>query len=357
MQNFYKDKKVLITGHSGFKGAWLSKILFNWGAEVIGISLPPHTSPNLFSALNIHSKIARSYFEDIRDFKKIKEIIEKEKPEIIFHLAAQAIVRDSYDDPLNTYYSNTLGTANIMQAVKETDFVKSLIIITTDKVYENKEWIYPYKEIDALGGHDPYSASKAAADIITNSYIKSFFNPDSYGEKHNTLVSIVRAGNIIGGGDWSKDRLIPDMIRGVFEHKEPFIIRNPNSIRPWQHVFEPLRGYLKLGQELYNGSKHLSGAWNFGPNEESFVRVEELIQKAVAMLGQGEYKVIEDKSKHEANLLKLDINKAKNILNWHPKLNFENSLKITIDWYDQFYKNSAFIDNFTNRQINLYFDN
>lgn len=357
MKNFYKDKKVLITGHTGFKGAWLSKILFNWGAQVVGVSLPPHTSPSLFDALNLQDKIYKNYFSDIRDFKKIKEIIETEKPEIIYHLAAQAIVRDSYDDPLGTYYSNTLGTANIMQAVKETDCVKSLIIITTDKVYENKEWLYPYREMDSLGGHDPYSASKAAADIITNSYIKSFFNPNNFGEKHNTLVSIVRAGNVIGGGDWAKDRLIPDMIRGIFEKNETIIIRSPKSIRPWQHVFEPLRGYLMLGKEMYEGNKQLSGPWNFGPTEESFICVEELVKNAIFILNKGDYKIIEDPSKHEAILLKLDINKARNILNWHPKWMLEDSLKATFEWYNKFYEEKSLINNFTDEQIKLYFDN
>lgn len=355
MKNFYKDKKILITGHTGFKGAWLSKILLNWGAEVIGVSLPPHTSPSLFEIFELDKKISKNYFADIRDFRKIREIIESEKPEIIFHLAAQAIVRDSYDDPLGTHYSNILGTANIMQAVKEVGCVKSLVVITTDKVYENKEWLYPYREMDALGGHDPYSASKAAADIITNSYIKSFFSPNDYGENHNTLVSIVRAGNIIGGGDWAKDRLIPDMIRGVFENNKSIIIRNPNSTRPWQHVFEPLRGYLMLGQEMYEGNKELSGAWNFGPNEESCVPVERLVREGILILGRGSYEIFEDTSKHEANLLKLDINKARNILNWHPKLRFEDSLKITFEWYNEFYKNRNLIDDFTDKQVELYF--
>lgn len=357
MNNFYKNKKILITGHTGFKGAWLSKILLNWGAQVIGISLPPHTKPNLYEIFELDKRINKNYFVDIRDFRKIREIIEIEKPEIIFHLAAQAIVRDSYDDPLGTHYSNILGTANIMQAVKEVGCVKSLVVITTDKVYENKEWLYPYREMDALGGHDPYSASKAAADIITNSYIKSFFNPSNFGERHNTLVSIVRAGNIIGGGDWAKDRLIPDMIRGIFEREEAFIIRNPKSIRPWQHVFEPLRGYLMLGREMYNGNKDLSGAWNFGPSEESCVPVEKLVRDAILILGKGNYQIIEDTGKHEACLLKLDINKARNVLNWNPKLSFEDSLKTTFEWYNEFYENRNLIDDFTDEQIEKYFKN
>jgi len=275
---------------------------------------------------------------------------------MVFHLAAQPIVRDSYDDPLSTYSVNTLGTANILQAIKEVGGVKSAVIITTDKVYENKEWPRPYREIDALGGYDPYSASKAAADIVSNSYIKSFFNPDDFGQKHNTLVAIARAGNVIGGGDWANDRLVPDMVRAIFERKEPVTVRNPKAIRPWQHVLEPLKGYLMLGQKLYVGDKNMSGAWNFGPDEDGFVHVEELVKRGIDMLGQGSHEIIEDTSKHEANLLKLDIEKAKNILNWRPKWSFIDGLKATLEWYGQFYGGTEKIEDLTNKQIKAYFD-
>jgi CDP-glucose 4,6-dehydratase len=355
MQNFYKNKKILITGHSGFKGSWLTKILSNWGASVAGISLPPNTNPSLFEILKLSDRINRNYFVDIRDFKKIKEIFETEKPEMVFHLAAQPIVRDSYDDPLTTYSTNVFGTANILQAIKDIGIVKSAVIITTDKVYENKEWPYPYREIDALGGHDPYSASKAAADIVVNSYIQSFFNPKDFGSKHNTLVAIARAGNVIGGGDWAKDRLVPDMVRAIFERKESVVIRSPKAIRPWQHVLEPLNGYLMLGQQLYDGNRNMSGAWNFGPNEESFVCVEKLVAEGISTLNQGTFKIIEDTSKYEANLLKLDINKAGNILGWHPKWQFDDSLKATFEWYGQFYSGVKNINVFTDKQIKLYF--
>lgn len=357
MQNFYHHKKVLITGHTGFKGAWLAKILLNWGAEVVGVSLPPHTNPNLFEALNLNQDLAKNYFFDIRNIDKVRGVMATEKPAIVFHLAAQAIVRDSYDDPFNTHSTNILGTLNVLQAVKESDSVKSAVVITTDKVYENKEWLYPYREVDALGGHDPYSASKAAADIVTNSYIRSFFNPEHFGQKHNTLVAIARAGNVIGGGDWGKDRLIPDMVKAIFERREAVIIRNPKAVRPWQHVLEPLRGYLLLAQELHQGRKELSGAWNFGPNEDSFVCVEALVEAGLAVLGQGSYQIIEDNSdKHEADLLKLDINKASNILNWRPRWQFNDSLKATFAWYNQFYANDNLINNFTNQQIKSYFE-
>ncbi len=356
MENFYKDKRVLITGHTGFKGAWLAKILLNWGANVVGVALPPHTSPNLFESLNLDKENIKNYFIDVRSPSQVKEVVETEKPEIVFHLAAQAIVRDSYDDPFNTHSTNILGTLNVLQAIKDVGSVKAVVVITTDKVYENKEWLYPYREVDALGGHDPYSASKAAADIVANSYIRSFFSADNFGQKHNTLVAIARAGNVIGGGDWGNDRLVPDMIRAIFERRETVIIRNPQAIRPWQHVLEPLRGYLMLGQKLYNGNKDLSGAWNFGPNEDSFVCVETLVKAGLSILNKGSYQVIEDISnKHEANLLKLDINKAGNILQWRPQWQFADSLKATFEWYDQFYANDNLINNFTNKQIKEYF--
>jgi CDP-glucose 4,6-dehydratase len=356
MQKFYQNKKVLVTGHSGFKGSWLVRILSGWGANVVGVSLPSDTHPNLFDVLKISDRTNKNYFTDIRDFNKIKEIMELEKPEIVFHLAAQPLVRDSYLDPLTTFSTNVLGTANVLQAIKETNSVSSVVIITTDKVYENKESSHPYQEVDALGGYDPYSASKAAADIVANSYIQSFFNPKDYGVKHNTLVAIARAGNVIGGGDWAKDRIIPDMIRAIFERKEAITIRSPKAIRPWQHVLESLRGYLMLGEQLYNGQKNISGAWNFGPNEESFVCVKDLVDKGIAILGRGVCRVVEDTSKHEANLLKLDISKAENILGWHPKWKLGDGLEATFDWYGHYYNNSKAIEELTNKQIKLFFE-
>ncbi|MFA6547753.1 MAG: CDP-glucose 4,6-dehydratase [Candidatus Magasanikbacteria bacterium] len=354
MINFYNHKKVLITGHSGFKGAWLTKILCNWGAEVTGISLPPNTIPNLFDTLELSNQIKNNYFVDICDYKKLKEIVSKTKPEIVFHLAAQPLVRDSYDDPLTTYNINIIGTANVLQAIKEVGGVKSAVIITTDKVYENKERPEPYSETDSLGGYDPYSASKAAADIVSYSYIRSFFSPPDFGTKHHTLVGIARAGNVIGGGDWAKDRLIPDMMRAIFERQEDVIIRNPKSIRPWQHVLEPLRGYLLLAEHLYNGKKNLSGAWNFGPYEEGFVCVEDLVRSGISILKRGKYKIVPDNAKHEANILKLDIKKATNELGWKPQLNLKNCLELTFDWYRQFYSGSKNMNDLTNNQINSF---
>lgn len=354
MKEFYKNKKVLITGHTGFKGSWLTQVLLNWGADVVAISLAPNTTPNLFIALGLENKV-KNYFLDIRDLGVLKKVFAEEKPEIVFHLAAQAIVRTSYDDPIDTISTNVMGTANILEAIKESGCIKSAVIITTDKVYENKEWHHAYRENDPLGGYDPYSASKAAADIVTNSYIQSFFNPKDFGTKHNTLVAITRAGNVMGGGDWADYRLIPDIIRAVYHDGKDVEIRNPDSIRPWQHVLEPLSGYLMLGKELYENKSDLSGAWNLGPNNESFVSVKSLVEGGREILGKGGYKIIPDETKHEASLLKLDINKAIALLKWRPKLNFQETLVLTFDWYRNYYEKSEDVVDFTNKQINNFF--
>lgn len=354
MKNFYLGKKILITGHTGFKGAWLTQILLNWGADIVGVSLPPNTSPNLFSTLSLENKV-RNYFADIIDYRVVKGILDSEKPDIVFHLAAQPIVRLSYDNPLETYRSNVVGTANILQAVKEVGGVKAAVIITTDKVYENKEWIYPYREFDALGGYDPYSASKAAADIVTNSYIQSFFNVNKYQIDHHTLVGIARAGNVIGGGDWAPDRLIPDIIRSIFERNVPVVIRSPKAIRPWQHVLESLNGYLQLAQGLFEGRQELVGAWNFGPEEESFVNVETMLKYGIEACGQGSFEIEEDTVKHEAKLLKLDICKAKEVLGWRPKIGLLDNVKMTFEWYKYFYVKEDIIQ-FTQKQIDDYFE-
>lgn len=354
MQAFYKGKKVIITGHTGFKGAWLTQILLGWGAHVIGVSLVPDTQPNLFDILNIKSRV-KNYFADIREIDTMRKIFLDEQPEIVFHLAAQPIVRTSYDDPLGTFSTNVMGTANILEVIKETPSVTSVVIITTDKVYENKEWHYAYRENDPLGGHDPYSSSKAAADIVTNSYIQSFFNPEDFGTKHHALVAIARAGNVIGGGDWAEYRLIPDVIKAVYHTNTHVEIRNPESVRPWQHVLEPLSGYLLLGKELYEKKTSISGAWNFGPNNDSFVNVRALAEGAKEILGKGEYKINPDTTKHEATLLKLDINKAIALLGWKPKLSFPETLDMTFTWYKHYYEKTEDIVEFTNKQINSFF--
>lgn len=352
LRSFFQNKRILITGHTGFKGAWLSKILLNWGSHVVGIALKPATSPNLFNSLEIKKHI-NNYFVDIRNFKKVKEIIQKEKPEIVFHLAAQPIVRDSYDNPLYTFETNIMGTANILQAIKETNTVRAAVIITTDKVYENKESGRPFKENDKLGGYDPYSASKAAAEIVIASYIKSFFNPADYNKKHKTLIASARSGNVIGGGDWQKDRLIPDIVRAVFEKKEKITIRNPDAVRPWQYVLESLYGYILLAEKLYKAKREFSGAWNFGPHNKNYLTVEEVVKRSLGLLKQGSYEIRRDSGKHEARLLKLDSNKAKKLLGWQSQLDIETILEFTFNWYKAFYEKKNIID-LTNQQINSF---
>ncbi|MCF7843479.1 CDP-glucose 4,6-dehydratase [Candidatus Gracilibacteria bacterium] len=356
MNQFYKNKKVLITGHTGFKGSWLTQILLNWGAEVVGISLKPDTTPSLFEVLGLESKI-KNYFVDVRNFSEVQKIFRDEKPEIVFHLAAQPIVRVSYDDPLRTISTNTLGTAHVLQVIHELGTVKSVVIITTDKVYEDKDWLYPYRENDSLGGYDPYSASKAAADIITKSYLQSFFNPKDFKIKHNTLITIARAGNVIGGGDWAPYRLVPDIIRSIYDKKEAVEIRSPQAVRPWEHVLEPLSGYLRLGKNLYEEDTVMCQAWNFGPNDESFMCVEELAKRAVGILGSGSVNIKPDGSKHETNILKLDVTKAKTLLGWRPVLNFEQNLEYTFSWYKNYYDKKEDVVVFTNKQINNFFKN
>ncbi len=354
MNDFFRGKKVLVTGHTGFKGSWLTQILLRFGAEVVGVSLAPEDEHGLFSILKLQEK-SKNYFFDIRHYDGLKAIIAGERPEIVFHLAAQALVRTSYDDPLTTHSTNVLGTANVLQALHELGCARSVVVITTDKVYKNLEWMYPYRENDALGGYDPYSASKAAADIVTQSYIQSFFNPADFGTKHQTLVAVARAGNVIGGGDWAEYRIIPDIMRSVIEKGEKVIIRSPRAIRPWEHVLEPLSGYLDLSRKLYDGEVAFSDAWNFGPNDESFVEVEVLVKEVLTSLGKGEYQVQEDHSKHEAAILKLDTTKAKSLLYWRPRLDFQKNIHFTVDWYKNFYQKKEDPILFTNRQIDLFF--
>jgi CDP-glucose 4,6-dehydratase len=325
------------------------------GAEVVGVSLRPTSTPNVFDAIGLEKRM-KNYFEDINNLQIMKDIFEKEMPEIVFHMAAQPIVRVGYDDPVGTFSTNCMGTTHILEAIRDIKKVRSAVIITTDKVYENKEWHYPYRESDPLGGYDPYSASKAAADIITGSYIQSFFNPHDFGVKHETLIAIARAGNVIGGGDWADYRLIPDVIRAVYHAGTHVEIRNPDSIRPWQHVLEPLSGYLMLAKRLYQKETHLSQAWNFGPHNDSFVSVESLLEEAKKAIPTFSYVIKPDpKGLHEAGLLKLDINKTAHHLGWKPKVNFERTISLTFDWYKNYYEKKEDVVEFTNKQINTFF--
>lgn len=351
---FFKNKRLLITGHTGFKGSWLAQILLNFGAKVCGYSLEPDTNPNLFHVLNLKSELEH-HIADVRNFNFFNQVVKKFKPDIVFHLAAQPLVRDSYDKPRYTYEVNLMGTVNILESIRLNN-VKAGVIITTDKVYKNSKKNVGYKEDDPLGGYDPYSNSKACADLAVNSYIQSFFNPKDFGLKHKTLVASTRAGNIIGGGDWAKDRLVPDLIRAFFVDKKALIIRNPQQIRPWQHVLEPLAGYLLLAKYLYEGDVAKVGAWNFGPEEKDIENVETVVKLCFKFLGGGKYEIQPDETKHESEILKLAIIKAKKELRWQPKFNLKRAVEETMGWYKEFHKNRSDIKKFTINQINKYFD-
>ena len=336
--NIYKDKVVLVTGHTGFKGSWLSLWLKELGANVIGYALDPPTKPNHFELLKLN---ITSIIGDIRDRKKLSDTFNKYKPDIVFHLAAQPIVRDSYSDPVYTFETNIMGTVNVFESCRKTDSIKAIINITSDKCYENKEWIWGYRESDPMGGFDPYSASKGCSEILTSSYRNSFFNLKDYGKKHNTLLASVRAGNVIGGGDWAKYRLIPDIMKAT-KKNETVIIRNPDATRPWQHVLEPLSGYMLLGEKLLEGKKEFAEAWNFGPELENNVPVSEIVNNSKKYWNDIAFKELKNNnSVHEANLLMLDCSKANKLLKWKSVWNLSQTLKKTIEWYKTFYQTKS----------------
>jgi CDP-glucose 4,6-dehydratase len=340
LEKYYKNKKVFLTGHTGFKGSWMLYWLKMLGAQVKGYALTPQGEINLFDSINGNA-LCDSVIADIRDKENLEKEILNFRPDFIFHLAAQPLVRLSYETPTETFDVNAIGTANILNAVRFLDEPCVVVCITTDKVYENNEVHYHYKEDDRLGGYDPYSASKACAEIIINSYRSSFFNLKDY-SSHKKAVASARAGNVIGGGDWAQDRIIPDIVKALNEDK-PIVVRNPQAVRPWQHVMEPIGGYLHLGTKLIDEPEKYSEAWNFGPNEEDDLTVEELVNIALKSWGKGEYEKPElTNQPHEAGLLMLDISKAKEKLYWKPKMNASESIKLTLDWYKSFLeKNNA----------------
>ena len=331
---FWKGKKVFVTGHTGFKGSWISLWLKNLGVELTGYSLDCEDEKSFFKDANI-SEGMNSITGDICNIDSLRQEIIKSKPDIIIHMAAQALVRDSYSDPISTYMTNIMGTANLFEVARETNSVKSIINVTSDKCYENKERESGYKENEPMGGHDPYSSSKGCAELVASAYRNSFFNP---GGKIN--MASVRAGNVVGGGDWSKDRLIPDAIKAFCSNKK-VMIRNPGAIRPWQFVLEPLRGYLMLAERLYDGKNEFSSGWNFGPNNLDVRNVEWIIKKLCKEWGENADWVYEkEKSKilHEANYLKLDITKSREFLNWSPVLDIEQTIGLIVEWYKNFEK-------------------
>lgn len=334
--NFYHGKRVLVTGHTGFKGSWLSIWLHELGAEVIGVAQDPFSERDNFVLSGIGEKIKADIRADIRDSERMKEIFREYQPEIVFHLAAQPLVRLSYEIPVETYQTNVMGTINILEAIRATDSVKVGVMITTDKCYENKEQIWGYRENEPMGGYDPYSSSKGAAEIAISSWRCSFFNPAQY-EKHGKSIASVRAGNVIGGGDWALDRIIPDCIKAL-ETGNPIEIRSPKAIRPWQHVLEPLSGYMLLAQKMWDDPTKYCEGWNFGPRVESISTVWEVASKVVENYGRGELKDLSDPNAlHEAKLLILDISKAKFRLGWEPRMNIDQTLAFTVNWYENYY--------------------
>ncbi len=334
--NFYKSKKVLVTGHTGFKGSWLSIWLHELGAEVVGVGLEPYSEKDNFVLSGIGKKIKADIRADIRDGEKMKEIFKQYQPEIVFHLAAQPLVRLSYEIPVETYQTNVMGTINIMEAIRATESLKVGVMITTDKCYDNKEMMRGYKEDDPFGGYDPYSSSKGACEIAIQGWRRSFFNPEDYGKKHHVSLASVRAGNVIGGGDWAKDRIIPDCIRAI-EAGKPIDIRSPKAVRPWEHVLEPLSGYMFLAQKMWEHPTDYCEGWNFGPETDSVSTVWEVATKLVQSFGKGELKDVSDPNAlHEANMLMLDINKAKTRLGWKPRLDALQTIDLVADWYKRY---------------------
>jgi CDP-glucose 4,6-dehydratase len=325
--SFWKNKRVLITGHTGFKGGWLAVWLSSLGADVHGFSLIPDSNPSFFNAVELEKRITSSVIGDIRDLSLLKSSIDQAMPCIIFHLAAQPLVIKSYQSPLETYDTNVIGTANLLETARLNDGVKVVVNVTTDKCYENNEWIWPYRETDKLGGFDPYSSSKACSEIITEAYRKSFF------ANQNVGVATARAGNVIGGGDWSENRLLPDFMRAFFSETKNVTIRNSNATRPWQHVLEPISGYLRLAERLYRNPSKYSGPWNFGPNHDSVKTVREVLEYLCGKCSGMSLKFLEAGRLHEAQLLSLDISKSRAGLEWAPLWTIEKSLDQTLQWY------------------------
>lgn len=323
-QGAYRGKRVLLTGHTGFKGSWLALWLHEMGAEVTGIALQPQSQTNHWDLLSLPIDDRRI---DIRDFEALQRVFKDKQPEIVFHLAAQPLVRRSYRDPLETWSTNVMGTANVLEACRQNPSVRAIVVITTDKCYENQEWLWGYRENDRLGGHDPYSASKAGSELVAASYRNAFFHSET-----SPLLATARAGNVVGGGDWSEDRLIPDLIRAL-DMRQSLEIRSPQATRPWQHVLESLSGYLLLGEKLISGNRKYASAWNFGPEPDGNRTVEEVLTKLYNQWSHMTWHVTAEPQPHEANLLYLDSSKARSELAWKPVWDIDTTLAKTADWY------------------------
>ena len=350
-QGFYAGKRVLVTGHTGFKGAWLTLWLKRLGAQVVGYSLEPPTTPSLYGLACIEDAII-DIEADVRDFDRLRKALETHQPEIIFHLAAQSLVRLSYKDPVETYSTNVMGTVNLLEAVRQVGGVRALVNVTSDKCYENREWVWGYRETEQMGGYDPYSSSKGCSELVTAAYRNSFFNSSDYA-KHGLALASARAGNVIGGGDWGEDRLVPDCVR-AFLKGEDIVIRKPNSTRPWQHVLEPLNGYLMLAEKLYSVGNKFSQGWNFGPFDHDAKTVEWVVNRLCEKWNESEgYEIIKGPQPHEANYLKLDCSKARTVLGWTPKWNVERALDKVIEW-TRGYQEGENIRDICHRQIDEY---
>jgi CDP-glucose 4,6-dehydratase len=329
---FWKGKKVFLTGHTGFKGGWLSLWLTSIGAKVTGYSLAPKTTPNLFDVLAIDSLIQKSYIADVRDLASLQKAMSEAKPDVVIHMAAQPLVHYSYANPVETYATNVMGTVHVLESARSVDSIRATVVVTTDKCYENKEWVWGYRENESMGGYDPYSNSKGCAELVTSAYRQSYFSDSNSANK----VASARAGNVIGGGDWSEDRLIPDAIK-AFQANLPLMIRNPSATRPWQHVLEPLSGYLILAQALYEKGSSFASGWNFGPLDEDNRPVQEVIDLLIASWGQiARWEKEGSEQPHEAHLLKLDCSKARAQLGWTPKWSLEIATQQIVQWHKAF---------------------
>ncbi len=348
---FWQDKSVFVTGHSGFKGSWLSLWLESIGAKVTGYAKAPPTSPSLFELAGVSNSMT-SVEGDVRDLAHLQRTMEAANPEIVIHMAAQALVRESFVDPVGTYSTNVLGTVNLLEAVRQTKGIKAVVVVTSDKCYKNYEWLWSYREKSSLGGDDPYSSSKACAELVVHSFCKSFFNPSRF-DQHGVAIASVRAGNVIGGGDWAKDRLVPDAMRALLSDSV-ISIRNPRFTRPWQHVLDPLNGYLTLAESLYNDGPRCAGSWNFGPYEFNDKTVGWIVERLYALWGKP-FSWERDKhpSPHEYATLKLDSSKARALLGWAPKLDLPAALRWIVEWY-KVYQDKGDIRGITERQIRAF---
>jgi len=350
-KKFWAGKKVFITGHTGFKGSWLTTWLKLLGATVSGYSLAPGTKPSLFEVTDVAHGIT-SINGNILDSALLLETIKQQQPDIVFHLAAQPLVHYSYLNPIETYTVNVIGTANLLEAIRSIKSVRAVIVVTSDKCYENQEWVWGYRETDSMGGFDPYSSSKGCAELVASSYRRSYFNTSRY-DQHRVALATVRAGNVIGGGDWTEARLIPDLVRS-FIKKETGIIRNPQAHRPWQYILDLLQGYLMLTEKLWHHGPEYADAWNFGPNEDNVKPVAWIADKLVNLWGENvKWAMGESNNLHEANSLKLDCNKSRTLLGWVPKLSIDDALAETLAWYKAHHHKKNMLD-FTLHQIREY---